>query len=174
MRAVALATMLSLSLLHPMTAQEVDKLDWGEFRWERDRGTTSGTLHGSADSAYRVLRGIMKELDLTIKPQDADAANHEFLVRRQKLLTRLGKERISRYLSCGEGMTGPNADAWYVYLTIHAAIGPAGAAKSRFQMALTAEAVDVPGGRSERVACSSTGMLEMEIVKRMRDAFPGS
>jgi hypothetical protein len=155
-------------------ADVVSGLDFGEIRWDRDKGTLTGTVNGPVDSAYRVLRGFVKELNLTVKSQDDDPANHEFMVRRVRLVNQLGKERVSKYLSCGEGMTGPNADSWHVYLTIATALTPAGPGKSKLQMALTAEAIDVPGGRNDRVACASTGVLEQDIAARLRDSFGGS
>src|SRR5262249_14697882 len=145
--------------------------DLGEIQLDGDKGTMAGTVNGPADSAYRVLRNFVKGLDLAVKSADDNPANNEFMVRRFKLVHQLGRERISKYFSCGDGMTGPNADNWYVYLTIATALAPTGPRKSRLQMALTAEAIDVPGGRNERVACSSTGLLEQEMVGQLKAAF---
>ena len=172
MRTAIIVAVLVAGSAGTLAAQQRDMTDLGEIHWDRDKGTMAGTVNGPADSAYRVLRGFVKDLTLKVKPEDDNPANNEFMVRRFRLVNKLGTERVSKYFSCGDGMTGPNADSWYVYLTIATALAPAGPAKSRLQMALTAEAIDVPGGRNERVSCASTGILEQEMVGRLKMAFP--
>jgi hypothetical protein len=65
-------------------------------------------------------------------------------------------------------MTGPNADSWYVFLTVRALVTPAKAPDSQVQLQLIADAVDVPGGRNDRVVCATKGSLEAEIMKRLQ------
>ena len=157
----------------PAAAQGPDRIstDWGTFLFERDRGSTSGAVAAGPDTVFSAMRTILKDLGLKL---EEDPARHEFGASRQRVVRRMGKEPISTYLSCGEGLTGPNADTWHIYYNMAVEIDPAAANKSRLGLMFHAEAVDVPNGRNDRVACATTGRLELEIIKRLRNAFPGT
>ena len=175
MRATILVPALLFALVGTAEAQQEERVhadNGGSVTFHRDRGVTTGRVSGTPDSVYRRLRSVSTDLGLTIKPNGENPAGHEFLIDRQRLVTRLGKKAVSTYLSCGEGMTGPNADSWFVYLTVRAAVTPAAGAASDVQLQLTADAVDVPGGRSERVVCATRGILEGEIMKRLQAQTP--
>jgi len=162
---------LILLLSRPVAAQEKLATDWGTFMFERDLGSMSGIVAGPADSVYRVLRGFFSDLKLTMK-EDDPAARH-LGVKRLRLVRRIGKTPISLYLSCGEGLSGPNADLWHIFLNLGAQVAPE-AKGARLQLLVNAEAVDVPGGRSERVPCTTTGRLESEILTHLRGVFPAT
>jgi hypothetical protein len=153
-------------------AQEQVRTDWGTFNFERDLGVTSGTVAGSAEAVYQSLKTILT--DLGIKISREEPATHQLLVNKQRLVRQLGKQPIANFLSCGDGLTGPNANSWYVYLNLGAALTPAGAGRSNLRLALSADAIDVPGGRSDRVVCATTGLLELALIRGLRSAFPGT
>jgi hypothetical protein len=88
------------------------------------------------------------------------------------VVRRLGERPVSTYLACGSGLTGPNADSWHVYYNLGLVVGPAANRGSTLSMTFTAEAIDIPNGRNERVACTTTGQFELEIIRRLREAFP--
>lgn len=174
MRRTGLITVALLALVGvPAHAQEqMIKTDWGTFNFERDLGSMSGLVVGPADSVFKVVKRIFTAIGLPTK--DEDPANLSFQVSRLKLVRRLGKKPMAFYMSCGEGILGPNADNWYVFLNYAVQLVPMPGAKARLQMAVSAEAVDIPGGRSDRLPCSTTGQLEYEVLRQIREAFPGT
>jgi len=150
----------------------VPATDFGTFRFERDRGITNGTVAGSPDSVFRVVRSMLPSLGLKIEQEDA--TSRQLASRKLRLLRKLADRPLSDFFSCGEGLEGPNANSWYVYVDMGVQVTPVGSNRSALMMIYTAEGVDVPGGRSDRVACASTGRLELYIIKRLRDIFPGT
>jgi hypothetical protein len=175
MKAMILLPALLFAGVGTAEAQQEERVhadNGGTVTFHRDKGVTTGRIPGPPDSVYRRLRSVSTDLGLTIKPSGENPAGHEFLIDRQRLVTRLGKKPVSTYLSCGEGMTGPNADSWFVYLTVRAVVSPAAGTDSELQLQLSADAVDVPGGRSDRVVCATNGSLEAEIMKRLQTAPP--
>ena len=169
---VVAAIMFILFGGRPATAQTDghDMKSWGSFSFRPDEGMTSGGVAGQPDSVIKVLKDIFTELDVPLKES---AGKHQLAANRQRAVRKLGKAPVSRYLVCGEGLMGPNADNWYVYYTLMVGVEPAGG-KSALTIGFTGSAVDTPSGRTDRVKCTTTGRLEFDVVKRLREAFPGT
>ncbi len=129
--------------------------------FERDLGSMSGIVSGPADRVYRVLKAFFADRKLTMKEEDP--INLQLGVKRLRLVRRIGKTPISLFLSCGACLTGPNADLWHVFLNLGAQVTPAPKG-ARLHLLVNAEAVDVPGGRNERIPCTTTCRLEFEIL----------
>ncbi len=161
-----------ITLCSSLEAQEPIKTDWGTFNFERDLGAMSGLVAGPADSVFRVLKTVFTGLGLSTK--DEDSQNLSFKATRFKVMRKLGKRPVSFFMSCGEGILGPNADSWYVFLNYAVQLMPMPGNKSRLQMGLSAEAVDIPNGRSDRLPCATTGQMEYEVLRQLREAFPGT
>lgn len=84
----------------------------------------------------------------------------------RRISRRLGGQRLSRYLNCGESLSAPNADTHSVMLTVSSRLvanGPATRLETLVQATATPQ---VSGGAM--VACSSTGVLENRIAAEMR------
>lgn len=83
----------------------------------------------------------------------------------------LGGKQISTYLSCGDGMTGPNADFYRVYMNIWSTIAPQGERGSTLRTAFLAGALNVSEGSRQPMPCESTGRLEVrlhqEVLKKL-------
>ena len=171
-RATAAIT-LALTLAAAGSVGAQDKyLDWGTVEFNRERGLTTAVVAGPADSVWRVLESVMEGTGVKIaidEPTTGRIGNQRF-----RAVRRLGKEPLSRLFSCGNGMTGPNADSYHVFIGFVAAITPAAGNRTRLQLQVTAEAIDVPGGRSERIGCFTTGRLEYGVIERLDAAFPGT
>ncbi|MBL8987381.1 MAG: hypothetical protein JNJ80_14010 [Gemmatimonadetes bacterium] len=144
---------------------------WGSFNFKPEHGQTSGSVAGPADSVFQVLRAHL--IELGTKGKD-DPTQRQFAAARQRVVGRWGKVPVSRYLSCGSGLTGPNADAWHVYYTLVVGVARTGPTQSSVELTFTAEAVDVPNGQRDRVACATTGAFELALIARLREVFPGS
>ena len=76
--------------------------------------------------------------------------------------------RISRYLDCGSGMTGANADDWRVYITTFAFVDAVDSSTTALRLAMVGGAREVAGNSTAPVACGSTGALESLIATRVQ------
>jgi hypothetical protein len=75
---------------------------------------------------------------------------------------------ISRYLNCGSGLTGLNADNWRVYVTALAFVDAASAERTTLRLAMVGGAQDVAGSSTDPVACGSTGAFETLVTERVK------
>lgn len=88
-------------------------------------------------------------------------------------LRRLGNERLSKYVDCGVGQSGPQADTWRVTMAVMVWIESTGAAESRMRMALVAGAQDLDPGARRSARCGSTGALEVLLLERILTQVAG-
>lgn len=171
LRIGALVSLTALRAVPCVLAQDRET-DWGRVEFSRDAGLTRGRIPGTPDSAWRVLKRLVEEAGIRVTI--AEPANGLLGTRRVRAVRRLGRSPISTFLSCGENMTGPNADTYHVFLTLLATISPTVGGGTAFQLEFHGDAVDVPGGRPERLPCSTTGRLEQRLVDRLDAVFPGT
>ncbi|HTL06191.1 MAG TPA: hypothetical protein VL241_10615 [Gemmatimonadales bacterium] len=111
--------------------------------------------------AYRALLAIFAELKLPTDGKDSAATQVD-----TQLFYRQGSvagKQISSYLSCGDGITGPNADSYRVYMNITSTIAAAPDNKSILKTVFLAGAVNVTEGSRQPMPCESTGRLEVRI-----------
>ena len=115
----------------------------------------------SRAQAYQALLAVFAELKLPTDGKDSAAAQVD-----TKLFYRQGSvagKQISSYLSCGDGMTGPNADTYRVYMNITSTLAPAPDDKTTLKTIVLAGAVNVTEGSRQPMPCESTGRLEVRI-----------
>jgi hypothetical protein len=77
----------------------------------------------------------------------------------------LGGKQISTYLGCGDGITGPYADSYRVYMIVMTTIEPKGPDQSTVRTVLLGGAVNVAEGARQPMACESTGRWEIRLHK---------
>ena len=121
--------------------------------------------------AFNVTAAVMEaELKIELKVRDSTAGvvgNLELVKMRS-----LGRTPLSRYVSCGQGMTGANADSYRVYLALIAFVDTVpDKGMTRLSVALAAAAQDLQGSSKPPVKCSSTGMLEGHIRRVVAARF---
>lgn len=113
---------------------------------------------------FKATAAVMEtELKIELKVRDSTAGlvgNMELVKMRS-----LGRTPLSRYVSCGQGMTGPNADSYRVYLALIAFVDTVPGKGTRLGVALAAAAQDLQGSSKQPVKCSTTGALEGQIRK---------
>jgi hypothetical protein len=73
--------------------------------------------------------------------------------------------QISSWLSCGDSMTGPNADSYRVYMYLASTVTADGENGSKIRSVLLGGAVNVSEGSRQAMPCESTGRLEVRIQK---------
>lgn len=78
-------------------------------------------------------------------------------------------EQLSRFLSCGETMTGARANQDRVVLSVISYAKPVGMSGSRIETRVVAVATDV-SGTGGRQPCTTTGELEARLHKMVRAA----
>ncbi|HZF67198.1 MAG TPA: hypothetical protein VEZ47_04090 [Gemmatirosa sp.] len=122
----------------------------------------------TADAVFRVLPSAFTNVGL--EANTIVAAERQIALIGGVMRRRLGKERLSRYLTCGEGATGtPNADEYEVRLTVGARVLPVTADSARSALSTTVTATARPMGRSSPpIDCATTGALEVRLAEEVR------
>lgn len=130
--------------------------------------TVTSAIAASPDQVYRALVVAYSELGLpatVINPTTGLVASTA-----RRMSVRLRDTRLSRYLSCGETMTGPRADQDRVVLSLVSRAKPDGSGGTRLETTLVATATDV-GGTNTRLPCTTTGELESRMHRSVKTAL---
>lgn len=124
-------------------------------------------VHGPRDSIFAALETTFRELKIPIEARDPQTG----LLRNldAEVSRRLGGQPLSRYLDCGRGFSGNNADFYRITLAISAWVEPAGGAPERLLVAIAASGRDPAGSRSAYSPCTSRGALEKRIAERVQE-----
>jgi hypothetical protein len=88
----------------------------------------------------------------------------------RRVFGRLGSTNLSRYLSCGETMTGSRADEDRIVLSVVTRVKADGMDKSRVETRIVATASGASGA-SGRMPCATTGELESRLHQAARRAL---
>jgi hypothetical protein len=128
-------------------------------------------IHGTAASAHSVGAGVVAAWgalpvvydSLRIPIAVVDTMNMR-LGSGSFHPSRIGGRRLSRYLDCGRGMTGANADTYRVTVSLVTWVSERSGGGTQVHTAIdaSAKARDV---NSYPVNCSSKGVLEREIAE---------
>lgn len=137
-----------------------------------DSGSVDVTLPASPGAVFFAARQVFFELQ--IPTPLADSARGYLINGRFIKLRSLAGFPLSTYLSCGSGMTGPNADAYRVTMAVAALIDPTGQGTSRLRLTVLAGGENNEGVSKSAVACASTGLLEERILRTIRVKIRGS
>jgi hypothetical protein len=120
---------------------------------------------------FQALIKVYERLDIPIALRDSVSStvgNLKFHKTRK-----LGGEPISTYLSCGSGMTGPNADSYRVHMAVRS-VGTQGQNRGTILRSLFfAGALDVAGGAGQAMPCESNGRFEILIGKMVQAELDG-
>ena len=136
------------------------------MRERLEHSEESATVTAPVDTVWGALKASLDALGVPIS--FSDRSSWQMGSVRAKLYHYLGKQSVSTYLRCGEGMTGPNADTYAVYLSYVAFLQPASDGKVTLLSLVTAQAVDLANGRGDPVDCTSNGRLEQRIAQQVQ------
>lgn len=120
--------------------------------------------------AFKVTAAVMElelKIDLKIRDSTAGVVGNMELVKMRSF----GRSPLSRYVSCGHGITGPNADRYRVYLALVAFVDTVPDKGTRLGVSLAAAAQDIEGSSKQPVKCASTGALEGQIRRLVAARF---
>ncbi|MSR02290.1 MAG: hypothetical protein EXR94_06070 [Gemmatimonadetes bacterium] len=127
---------------------------------------SSVTVAAGRDAAWLALTEVFKSFDIPMSYSDQAAG--EVGTIKAKMMRRLGKQPLSQYLRCGEGLTGPNADSYVVYFSIAGFVKAAANNEVTVATLVTAHAIDLPNGRNDVMFCTTSGRLEEKIAKAVQ------
>jgi len=80
----------------------------------------------------------------------------------------LGGERMTALVNCGNGMTGPNAASWRIFMSLLTDVNPNGKGGTKLQTTLVAKGQDVTGGSADQIPCGGTGRLELMLLNKVK------
>lgn len=125
---------------------------------------TADNLPLAADSAWARLPAAFAAVGL--EGAAPLAAERTLTAGPARVTRRLGGQRLSTYLNCGQSLSAPNADTHAVMLTVSSKLVPDGPA-TRLETLVQATATPLVSGGA-MVACNTTGVLENRIAREMR------
>ena len=76
--------------------------------------------------------------------------------------------RMSAWIRCGEGITGPHADNWRVSLAVLSAVEPVTKDSTKIRTLVVASARNMAEGSSTTMMCTTSGQLEEAINLKVR------
>lgn len=123
-------------------------------------------LPAPADRVWALMPAVYQEIgiDFTTVDQAERVIGNEALRLRQ----RIGREPLSRFVSCGSENGRENADSYEVTMRIRSQVVPADSASSRVVTAVSATARSRLFNSGD-VACASTQRLESRIAEAARE-----
>jgi hypothetical protein len=127
---------------------------------------TTGTAYPvpfPAGRVYTAMLAAFDELKIPADIRDSTGGRVETNVFHRR--GDLGGKQISTYLGCGDGITGPYADSYRVYMIVMTTIEPKGPDQSTVRTVLLGGAVNVAEGARQPMACESTGRWEIRLHK---------
>ena len=134
------------------------------------QGPVTTTVAGPPDRVLQLVHRAYTALAIPVtvnSPSERRIGNLDF--RRTGTLNGV---RLSRFVSCGDGLTGPKADAYRVFFSVETKVAPTADGKSTLNTSVVASASDVAGGNPDRMPCGSTGTLEARITELVRTGLP--
>lgn len=141
------------------------------YRIQPDLVVASLDVSAGAEEAWEALLRVYEELDIPLREVDASTRtvrNDRWVVSR-----RLGGQRLSTFLDCGRGATGPNADTHRLELAIASRVVAVSGTRSRIQTELMGTGQNMEGTSNTRVACTSNHQLEYAIAQGVREMVGG-
>jgi hypothetical protein len=162
---LVLATALSAA---PLSAQRTRTMVVIPGQLTRVITDTTGTAYEVPFPAARTYTAVLatyEELKLPTEVRDSANGRVETGVFHRR--GDIGGKQISTYLSCGDGITGPYADSYRVYMIVMTTIEPRGPDRSAIRSVLLGGAVNVSEGARQPMACESTGRWEIRLHKQV-------
>jgi hypothetical protein len=133
-----------------------------------DDMTVSESLTALRADAYRALIAAFAKLG--IPAELVNPSTGLVAVTEKRMSRTLAGQPMSRYLSCGETMTGARANQDRIVLSVVSYARPVGTSASRLETRVVATAIDVTGTGS-RQPCTTTGELEGQLHKMVKGAL---
>jgi len=146
----------------PQTDRVVVAAEDRTIHSHEDVPITAVTVRSNPQTVLPVLRGSYEELGIKVQVFDSAGASGGQVGNKYFIKTyKLGDAPISRYLYCGNTITGPAADNYKVTMSVLSIVSPSGTG-SNVQTHVSARADDVAAGGAS-LSCRSIGTLEAAL-----------
>ena len=164
--------LLVLTVAGPATAQRGFQITpGGSTLWVTlDTVGTPFTYAATPIVVYRHLVQVYETLKIPVLLKDSTNGR---MGHTGSALKGIGGKRMSTWLGCGVGLTGPFADTQRVIIAIVSQVYPAGKDSSTIRTGLFANAFDVAQGSREPKQCISNGQLELRIQTMLGERLAG-
>lgn len=117
-------------------------------------------------SVWVALRAAYDSLSLPVG--SVDEASHTLgTPARVRVVRRLGKIPLSKFLNCGDTQGRPAADSYEVQLTVQTTLQPVNSATTTVLTTVVAEARPITFS-GEYARCTSTGALETALTETVK------
>lgn len=137
-----------------------------QWMWIDSVATDPASVSASPTLTYTAAAAVLRELKV---PLDVDEPNTGTVGSGGFSMVRtLGRERLSKYLSCGTGNSGPYADVRRVTMALFVWVDSAGPAAARVKVGVLAGVQDLEGVSKNALLCGSTGVLESFLIDEIR------
>lgn len=113
------------------------------------------------DKVWKILAAVYTDLGLEVNFRETE--NFRLGTCYQRVRMRLGKERLSAFVDCGETRSVPNADQYDIALTVLTTVRPNSSGTSSLYTFVLGVGLDSSGAASNRIWCYSQGALEERI-----------
>lgn len=166
-RAALGAALLAAAWGAPAAAQSLPRVWLPGYRDPVAFDTLGGryTLQAPPAAVYGAAVKVLEKVGIDITYRDslrAVVGNAAIEKRRP-----IAKSPLSRYLNCGNGFSGPNADSWGVTLAVLVSARTAEEGTA-LRIGVAAGARDLSGPSKDPVTCGSTGALEELLAAEIR------
>lgn len=140
-------------------------------RINNDESGMTRTLDAAPERVWAVLPAVYGELGIPVEVSDANA---RAFGNRRVTVQRIGGERTSSWVRCGNEGAGPSAMSGYrVQLSILTSLQPAGAGKTTLTTQIGGHGTTIEGTSTSRVLCATTGRLEQRIAQMIAARLEG-
>jgi hypothetical protein len=109
--------------------------------------------------------------ELKIATDKRDSAQGVLAATRYTKSSSMAGQPMSRFMNCGTGMTGPNADHYRINMAVAALLTPLSPTRTRIGVALAASGMNMQGASTDPVMCGSSGRLETDFLARFKKAL---
>ncbi|MFN8580067.1 MAG: hypothetical protein U0163_03700 [Gemmatimonadaceae bacterium] len=133
---------------------------------------TAGTAYrvpGSPARAYGELRRLFAAMKITVTVDDSVSGMLGTL--RQTAIQRFANSRLSDWLNCGGGMSGPLADNARVQLAFVSMLKPAPGDSTDLRSFIVGVATSLEGSLRDPIRCNTTGILEVRVRDQLLKAL---
>ncbi len=120
-------------------------------------------------TVWLAVKKVYADLEIPVTLENPPAhqlGNPKFYKSRQ-----MGGQRMTDFVDCGAGLTGPNAASYRIFMSLLTDVIPDGKGGTTLQTTFTASGQDVSGGSSDRIPCGSSGRFEALVLNRVKTAL---
>jgi hypothetical protein len=160
------------TLSRPATDMDVnvtyaDAADSRGVTIRREALVSRAVLEGTRRQVFNAIPDAFADVGLPLPLMDQ--GRWTGAVQDHRARNRLGRDRLSRFLECGLGATGPNADNRRIQLSVYVLVQPtSGDSRTPVEIRVDAVAHSAEGTASTPMTCSSQGVLEQAIANALQ------